>query len=323
MDTRQMEYIIKIADEKSITRAAKKLFITQSALSQQLQKLEKELGTPLFVRNKTDLLPTPEGEIYLKNAREILHIKQRTYSIIADMANTQKNFLSIGITPGRGPDMFTHIYPIFHQKYPSVTVEPRELSVKRQQEEIRKGSLNLGFMTLLDSQRTIDNYLPLFDEELFIGVPKDYPLSDNILCTPTTSAEKNSKMKTNSKDTVDFSLDSYPEIDLRFFQYESFVLMYKESTVRIITDQIFEDANFTPQILFETSSMHTVLSMIEARLCIGLIPYHYVKQKPAGIKFLRMPQHPRWTVCASYRKDAYLSRAAKTFIELVREYWSK
>ncbi|MGO4996776.1 LysR family transcriptional regulator [Oribacterium sp. Sow4_G1_1] len=54
MDTKQIEYIIKIADEGSITRAAEKLFITQSALSQQLQKLEKELGAPLFVRNKSD-----------------------------------------------------------------------------------------------------------------------------------------------------------------------------------------------------------------------------------------------------------------------------
>ena len=59
MDTKQIEYIIKIADEGSITRAAEKLFITQSALSQQLQKLEKELGAPLFVRNKSDWTLTP------------------------------------------------------------------------------------------------------------------------------------------------------------------------------------------------------------------------------------------------------------------------
>ena len=54
MDTRQMEYIIQISEERSITKAAEKLFITQSALNQQLQKLEKELGLPLFVRTRSD-----------------------------------------------------------------------------------------------------------------------------------------------------------------------------------------------------------------------------------------------------------------------------
>lgn len=54
MDLKQIEYILKIAEEQNITHAAEKLFITQSALNQQLLKLEKELGTPLFYRSRTD-----------------------------------------------------------------------------------------------------------------------------------------------------------------------------------------------------------------------------------------------------------------------------
>ena len=56
MDLKQIEYILKIAEEQNITHAAEKLFITQSALNQQLLKLEKELGTPLFYRSRTDRL---------------------------------------------------------------------------------------------------------------------------------------------------------------------------------------------------------------------------------------------------------------------------
>ncbi|MCI7796069.1 MAG: LysR family transcriptional regulator, partial [Lachnospiraceae bacterium] len=78
MDTKQIEYIIKIAEENNITRAAEKLFITQSALNQQLLKLEKELGTPLFHRSRTNWRLTEAGEIYLKNAREMLRIKKST-----------------------------------------------------------------------------------------------------------------------------------------------------------------------------------------------------------------------------------------------------
>ena len=59
MDLKQIEYILKIAEEQNITHAAEKLFITQSALNQQLLKLEKELGTPLFYRSRTDWHPTP------------------------------------------------------------------------------------------------------------------------------------------------------------------------------------------------------------------------------------------------------------------------
>ena len=72
MDLRQLEYIVQIAEENNITRAAEKLYITQSALNQQLLKLEKELGVPLFHRSRTDWHPTEAGEIYLSAARKML-----------------------------------------------------------------------------------------------------------------------------------------------------------------------------------------------------------------------------------------------------------
>ena len=68
MDLRQIEYILKIAEENNITRAAQKLFISQSALNQQLLKLEKELGVQLFHRSRTNWRPTKAGEIYLEGA---------------------------------------------------------------------------------------------------------------------------------------------------------------------------------------------------------------------------------------------------------------
>lgn len=310
MDIRQIEYIVAIADEKGITRAAEKLFITQSALSQQLQKLEKELDAKLFFRNKNEWIPTPVGTVYLKNAREILRIKQRTYAEIADLVESSHGYLSIGMTPGRGPDMFSQVYPRFHDLFPDITVEPRELSVKRQQEEIRKGTLDLGFMTLTDSQKNGDIYLDLFQEELFLGIPEDYPLSKEDI---STSKEELSTSKKESP---------YTEVSLKTFQYEPFVLMYKESTVRILTDQLFSNNGFSPKVLFETASNQTVLSMIRAHLCLGIIPEHYVRQNPPGVRFLRLPDHPAWTVSACYRKDAYLTNAARAFIQLVQEYWA-
>ena len=111
MDTRQMEYIIQISEERSITKAAEKLFITQSALNQQLQKLEKELGLPLFVRTRSDWHLTPAGEIYVNTARQILNLKKDAYSQIQDLKESGNRRISLGLIPERGVNMFTAIYP--------------------------------------------------------------------------------------------------------------------------------------------------------------------------------------------------------------------
>ena len=76
MDTRQIEYILQIAEENNITKAAEKLFITQSALNQQLLKLERELGTPLFQRTKNKWCLTDAGRIYVEGARKMMQIKK-------------------------------------------------------------------------------------------------------------------------------------------------------------------------------------------------------------------------------------------------------
>lgn len=303
MDLKQIEYIVKIDDEHSITRAAEKLFVTQSALNQQLLRLEKELGAPLFHRSKVDMRPTEIGQVYLDNAREILRIKQRTYNLINDMTDAKKGRLSIGFTPGRGSEMFTHVYPSFHQAYPNVIVEPHELSVHRQQQMISQGNLDIGFQTLSERQRTDSEYIKLGEEEIFLLVPSIHPAAEQLAATQTASAP-------------------FPIANLPLFQYEPFVLMYKESTIRAITDEIFRKSGFTPNVLFETASNNTVLSMIEANLCCGVVPEYYVRRLPKGISCFAFPTHPSWDIVANYRKNGYLSEAAKYFIELVRNFWT-
>lgn len=315
MDLKQIEYIVKIDDEHSITRAAEKLFVTQSALNQQLLRLEKELGAPLFHRSKVDMRPTEIGQVYLDNAREILRIKQRTYNLINDMTDAKKGRLSIGFTPGRGSEMFTHVYPAFHQAYPNVVVEPHELSVHRQQQMISQGNLDIGFQTLSERQRTDSEYIKLGEEEIFLLVPSIHPAVEQLTAAQTVAPGPHHA--TNQQPAV-----PYPIANLPLFQYEPFVLMYKESTIRAITDEIFRKSGFTPNVLFETASNNTVLSMIEANLCCGVVPEHYVRRLPKGISCFSFASHPSWDIVANYRKNGYLSEAAKYFIELVRAFWA-
>ena len=79
------------------------------------------------------------------------------------------------------------------------------------------------------------------------------------------------------------------------------VLMYKESTIRAITDEIFRKSGFTLNVLFETASNNTVLSMIEANLCCGVVPEYYVRRLPKGSAVLHFqPTHPgtSWPITA-------------------------
>lgn len=297
MNTKQMEYIIKIAEEKNITRAAEKLFISQPALNKHLLLLEQELGTNLFHRSRSDWCPTSAGKLYLENARKMVQIKRETYQVINDIVSGKTGQLSVGFTPGRGSDMFSKVYPKFYQKYPDIIVTPQELSVRKQQVLIARGELDLGFLTLCDSHRTSDEYIPIKKEEIFLAIPQKHPLS---------RYEK---------------LDSFAILDIATVQYEPFVLMYKESTIRSLVNDVFEQAGFDPVVLFETSSTATILTMIRSNLCCGLIPHCYLKNRPEGIACFALPSAPSWDIVVSYPKGSYLTQAAKYFIEIAKDYW--
>lgn len=300
MESKQLEYIIKIAEECNITHAAEKLFLTQSALNQQLLKLEKDLGTPLFHRSRTNWRPTKAGEVYIKNAREVLRIKRETYRIINDIADTKKGHLSVGLTPGRGIIMFTSVYPTFHRLYPHIVVEPIEMSVKKQQQLVAQGELDIAFMTLCDCHKTNDAYIKILSEEFLLALPKQHPLSH--LASPPG--------------------EPLATLDIAELKDDFFVLMYKESTSRDVVDSIFEKSNFTPRVLFETSSTSTIITMVESNLCCGLIPRYYTQGSDNMVCF-SLPQKPTWEVVASYKKDSYLSCIARDFIELAKNHWAE
>jgi len=299
MDLWQIEHILKIAEEKNITRAAEKLFLTQSALNQQLLKLEHELGTTLFKRSKNNLTPTKAGELYLEGAKEIIRVKQRTYSRIADLTDSNKGHIIMGFTPGRGPDMFTNVYPIFHKNYPNTIVEPREMSVAKLQPLIAAGDLDLAFVTLFPNQRTDDEYLSLYDEEIFLAVPGNHEVNKY--------AEQ---------------INGHTIISFANLKDEAFILMYKESTLRKRLNQIFRDAQFVPTILFETVNNSTIMEMVKAGICCGFVPkYATQNYRNCGINYYSLPTPLHWDVMVTYQKGAILSKAAKLFIQYAKEYW--
>lgn len=301
MDLKQLEYMVQIAEEKNITKAAEKLFITQSALNQQLLKLEKDLGATLFYRSRTNWHLTEVGEIYISTAKEILGLKKETYNRISDLINMKNTHLSIGLTPERGISMFASVYPEFHKLHPHVIVEPIELSVREQEVMINRRELDVGFLTLsYDMQKSDNIYISILKEDIIVAIPSSHPL-----------AKKG-------------SIDSYllNDIDLEMLKEDNFVLISKGSTIREAINPIFKEAGFSPKLLFETRSCQTLINMVMKNLCCTILPRHYAINSKYVVYF-SLPQKPQLRVVAMHKKGVYLSKATEDFIKLASNYWNK
>uniref|UniRef100_UPI00349EB7FB LysR family transcriptional regulator substrate-binding protein n=2 Tax=Bacillota TaxID=1239 RepID=UPI00349EB7FB len=170
---------------------------------------------------------------------------------------------------------------------------------KQLQKLISMGDLDLAFLTLTDKDRSDDLYEPIYDEELFLVIPAGHPLAG-----------------TRPEDGED-----YATMDIRRLEYEPFVLMDRRSTMSTMLNRIFAEAGFSPQVLFETGNNHTIISMIRANMCCGILPYYYVKDLDQDFCCFHLPSRPTWQFTASYKKGRYLSRPARSFIDLMKEQW--
>lgn len=300
MDTKQIEYIIAIEEEKSITKAAEKLFITQSALNQQLQKLENELGTELFIRTRSNWHPTKAGEVYLQAAKEIIALKKNAYSKIQDITDSSNRHFTIGLIPERGVNMFTAIYPKFHHLFPDVTIEPIECNVRTMQLLIRRGELDLGLATLTEDQKDNNTYHHMATEELFLAIPSLHPLAKEGSPNPHLAKE----------------------IDLALFRDSPFIQIFHRSTMYQLVHRSFQEAGFEPKLLFSTSSNISIRRMVAANVGCALLPQTFATPNE-NIRYFQLKNHPTWEITICTRKGSYISKAEQTFLDLCKQYWSQ
>ncbi len=298
MDIKQVEYIVTIEQEQSISRAAEKLFLTQSALNQQLLKLEKELGTPLFERHNHIMTPTFAGKIYLATAHRIIDMKQETYKIIRDVANENTGEISIAHTPEAGAAMFSKIYPIFRKKYPNIKFNIIEARAKEMERLILRKEVDFASIAFFNGSKNKElEYIGISSEKMVLGLPVTHPLA-------YLAGER--------------SWDILPEIDLKLLQDDSFILLNKETRMRDMIDISFEHADYRPNILFESVSTRTVINMVENQIGPAFFPQSYVKPNDLIVYFTVAP-FMEWTRGIAFLKGTYLSKPEKYYIELNRQ----
>lgn len=295
MDLHQIENILAIEQEQSISKAAEKLYLTQSALNQQLLRLEKELGVRLFERRKHSMIPTYAGRIYLSTARLMVDMKQETYKIIHDIAEETAGEISVTYTPERGSLMFSKIYPLFHERYPKITFRICEARVKTMEQLLLQKEVTIAFLTYAQDLKHPDlEYVDIEKERIILGLPKNHPLA-------YLAGER--------------SWETLPEFDLRQLREENFILSSRETRIREITDRAFALAGFQPNILFESTSTSTLINMVRSQLCPAFFPQSYIEPE-SPIVYFTVPPRDTWMRCMAYLKGTYLTKAENYFIEL-------
>ena len=295
MDLKQLEYIIAIADEQSISKAAEKLYMTQSALNQQLLRLERELGLLLFHRIKHSMVPTYAGNVYLEAARRILGIKEETYKILSDIADMRKGEISISYTPERGSEMFARVYPLFHKRYPEITFRVIEARSVKMEQLLEQGNVSLALTAHWDQNPQFE-YFPIDEELMVLALPKNHPLASM---------------------AGDCSWEEFPHMDLKLLREDSFILLSRETKFRRMLDREFIQAGYKPKVLFEATTTYTAVNMAKSQIGPSFFPQSYV-DPAAPLVYFSIGNRLAWKRSIAYRKGTYLSKAEKDFMEYVK-----
>ena len=299
MDLRQIENIVAIEQEQSISKAAERLFLTQSALNQQLLRLEKELGIQLFERKKHAMIPTFAGKVYLATAHRMIDMKKETYKIIHDISNETAGEISVACSPERGSLLFSHIYPTFRRRYPNVTFSIHEAHVKKMETMLLQKEVTLACLTYSQgSKHAAIEYVDTKKELMVLGLPASHPLAH-------LAGER--------------SWETFPSIDLALLRDEAFALVAKTTRLRTMIDESFRAAGFLPKVLFESSSTATVVNMVKNQVCPAFFPQSYVDPSAPMVYFTTKPKQS-WVQTIAYLKGEYLTKPEKYFIELVKQY---
>ncbi|OUS77707.1 transcriptional regulator [Paenibacillus sp. MY03] len=291
MELRQLNYVIQIASEKNFSRAADKLHIAQPSLSQQLSKLEQELGLLLFRRTTNSVELTQAGQVFVEKSQSILDAVEQLKQEMDDMAQMRRGRLVVGTLPITGSHVLPLVLPVFGALYPQIEVVLVEETTSRLEQLTASGGTDISLLSL----PLIDNSLswePYLEEEICLAVPQQHPLAKR-----------------------------GGEVDIADLKQEPFIGLKRGQGFRQITVELCEVSGFTPRIVFESSNIETVQSLVAGGMGIAFVPQ--MLTRPTGGEFspayLQLGTRPTRTLVIASRKGRYLSKAARSFISTLNE----
>ena len=176
MHLKELQYVVMLADEGSISRAAERLYMAQSSLSQFLQQYEADLGVALFLRTSKGLSPTAAGTLFIENARSILYHYRLVRNEMYDMEHLQKGRIILGISSFRGSYLLPPLLKRFYDTYPNIRVDIVEANSMALEEKILEGLVDVALVAL--PLKKLNHKVGILkSDEILIVTNKQHPVT--------------------------------------------------------------------------------------------------------------------------------------------------
>lgn len=290
MELHQLRYFVAVVEHGSLSRAAQTLRVAQPSLSQQLKKLETELGQPLLDRLPRGVVPTEAGRRLLEHARRVLAELADAARCVADCRQGLAGRLTVGAIPTLAPILLPRLIPSFSRAHPGVAVEVVEDVTPRLLARLDEGSLDLALLS--DARADTAIHLEVLGQEpLCVAVPRGDPL-----------ARRKRLQWADLNEQPALVLD---ELHCLAGQVEKFC----------------RGAGVRWKVRFVGSQLGTILELVAGGLGLSLVPALFRPLAEAcGCRLIRLtePEPVRPVVLARHNLR-YRSRAALAFAQAARE----
>jgi LysR family hydrogen peroxide-inducible transcriptional activator len=287
MELHQLRYFCAVADARSFSRAAEKCHVSQPSLSQQIQKLESELGGRLFDRLGRSIRLTDLGEAFLPRARSVLHELSSAKDELTERLQSEAGPVVIGAIPTIAPYWLASRLATFSRKFPKVHITIAEEITPVLLDRLRAGSVDLAVLALPIRGHEFDSH-PLFTERLFAALPKTHKLGRR------------------------------PVLQLADLRRDSFLFLRDGHCFRDTAVAACDRARLDPRVVFESGHLSSLLAMVGAGMGVSLVPEMAVdKSRPCRFVRIADPQAER-AIAAVVLRGRTLNRGSRALLSHLR-----
>jgi LysR family transcriptional regulator, hydrogen peroxide-inducible genes activator len=284
MEIHQLRYFVAVADEGSFSRAAAKVRVAQPSLSQQIRKLEAEVGQPLFDRLPRSVVLTEAGRCFIDYARQILASIGDARRCVDELKAEVTGKLAVGAIPTIAPYVLPELVVKFQKHYPQVTLEIVEDVTDGITRRIEGGELDVALASTCQQTPTLRRE-SLGNEPLLALVPQGHPL-----------AKKNL-------------------IALDDLKSQRFLLLHEMHCLSQQVNHLLEARRLKPEIALAGSQLSTIANMVAAAIGVSIVPQMMVKQHatPGCVSLPFAPPVPERELNLLYNPLRFQSKAAAAF----------
>jgi DNA-binding transcriptional LysR family regulator len=291
MELRQLRYCVAVADRLHFTRAAEALHVAQPALSQQIRRLEAELGLDLFARTSRSVALTEAGEAVAARARRILAEADAIAEDVDALRGVLRGRVVVGSMQSLGPFDLPGLLADFHGRHPGVDVVLREDTTQRMLAMLGADELDLAVATIDESPPDGLETRALYEEDLVLAVARDHPLAGRRRIRPA----------------------SLPPGPLIFFR--------EGSGLRAATEQALDAAGIEPQVRFETNELSRVRALASRGLGVAIMPRSDTEGPGPPVAAISIgPPALRRSVGLVWRGDRRRAPAAEAFLAFALDW---